>query len=299
MIIHVCSHFGDIEVVTRNGRTVVRYSQLTPVEYRALSQFFAKRASLGTPPAHQGEVIVDEPLLEVGSEIGLYLHADQAQMTAVKFSSGDVEVKKGGLRAWFNRLFFKTPPAPRAAVGLLSEPEIVQGEPGLLSVPEVLAGEPGGLSLPEAAVSVLVPVRGCPMPTATDLKEIKAAAVVRKFLTAPQAADFDERRAFIAVGGYTGHRYRITSRWSPEVEKYGVLHDLTTRERVCASNKVMPPSEEALSMKFAVEHFEQEFLGTAMLNHQDEGRPHPARQSPRTRGRILVDARTGNLINEG
>jgi hypothetical protein len=112
-----------------------------------------------------------------------------------------------------------------------------------------------------AAVQVPMPVKGCPMPTVSDLKEKKAAAVVRKFLTPTQARDFDARRAFVAVGCDTGRRYRVTSRWSPEVERFGVLYDVDARRHVCAYNKVMPPSEEVLSMKFAVENFEHGFVG--------------------------------------
>jgi hypothetical protein len=112
---------------------------------------------------------------------------------------------------------------------------------------------------PEAAVQTPVPRTGCPMPTYSDLKEAKAAAVVAKFLTPQQRADFERTRAFIARGCDTGNLYRVTSRWSPDVEKYGVLYDATHGRQICASNKKMPPPEEVLSMKFAVEQFEQQF----------------------------------------
>jgi len=100
------------------------------------------------------------------------------------------------------------------------------------------------------------------MPDYAELKEAKAAAVVAKFLQGQQTVDFARQRAFITRGGDSGHIYRVTSRWSPDVEKYGVLYDVTQGRRICASNKVMPPSEEVLSMKFSVEHFEAEFRGT-------------------------------------
>ena len=102
---------------------------------------------------------------------------------------------------------------------------------------------------------------GCKMLVGADDSQLLGAAeVTRKFLTGQQVDDFDRHRSFLAEGCDTGRLYRVTTRWNRAVERRGVLYDLTRGRRICASNKRMPPSEEALSMKFAVEMFEQEFL---------------------------------------
>lgn len=91
--------------------------------------------------------------------------------------------------------------------------------------------------------------------------EAKAAGVVAKFLQGQQIEDFAKHRAFMTVGCDTGRIYQVTTRWSRLVGTKGVLYDKTLGRSICASNRDMPPSEEALSMMFAVETMEAEFLG--------------------------------------
>jgi hypothetical protein len=112
----------------------------------------------------------------------------------------------------------------------------------------------------ERVVAVERPSRGCPMPTSSELKERRAAEVIRPFLNPMQRKDFDTLRAFVALGGDTGHAYRLTSRWNPEVAQHGVLKDMDTGAIICAQNQGIPPAEELLSLKFAVESLERRFL---------------------------------------
>lgn len=245
MILHVCSHFGDIEVLDDgNGKARIRYFRLTPNERQVLIDFLGKHdlRLLGD----EGDLIVPVSLWEAGQEIAAKLNDSNTLLTAIKFQSGRVEVSKGGALTWFKRLIGLGPKDPAPASNVVPLP-------------------PKPEEKPEAGVQVPMPKRGCPMPTVTDLKERKAAAVVRKFLSGQQVEDFDRERAFIAVGNDTGHLYRVTTRWSPLVERFGVLHDLNTSRRVCASNLKVPPSEEALSMLFAVEHHEREFLASGLV----------------------------------
>lgn len=238
MIFHVCSHWGDIEIESAGeNESNISYFKLTPLEREALDAFL--RSIDREPTGTDGTILVPKSVVEVGAAIGEHLHGDKAKLTAIKFASGEVKVTKTPVLSWFRGLWDKV-----RGVQL----------PDMTIVPEVPE--------PVAAVQTPVPTVGCPMPTMTDLREAKAAAVVRKFLVGQQIEDFNRRRAFIAIGCDTGRVYRVTSRWAPEVEKYGVLHDMTRGRRICAQNKVLPPSEEVLSMKFAVEHMEQEFLGT-------------------------------------
>jgi hypothetical protein len=122
-------------------------------------------------------------------------------------------------------------------------------------------------SQPETGVQVKMPPRGCPMPTFLELRERKARQVVEKFLAPRQLADFRVHGAFISIGSNTGKPYRITSRWAPSVEKYGVLYDIKAGFDICAQNKDVPPSEEVLGMKFAIEAFENEFLEQPSEGH--------------------------------
>ena len=104
------------------------------------------------------------------------------------------------------------------------------------------------------------PRRGCPMPEITKRKELSASRIVKMFLTNEQLRDFELYRSFISIGNWSQKPYRITSRWNPDVKKFGQVFDLSTGTVVCASCDDIPPSEEMLSMKFSIELMEKEFL---------------------------------------
>lgn len=232
MILHVCSHFGDIEVAPdSDSRSIIRYERLTPNEKQALDTLCQRHHIRILDGYEKGEILIPLSIGETGAVLAGLLHQNKGMLTAIRFTSGDVVAKKGTLISILDWLRGKgkTPVSPAL--------------------------------VPEAAVQVQMPVRGCPMPTASELKEQRAAMVVRKFLRPDQVEDFDRYRAFLVTGGVSGRLYRVTTRWNPEVEDYGVLHDLSTGTRVCASNLAVPPSEEALSMKLAVEYYEREFRG--------------------------------------
>jgi hypothetical protein len=232
MIIHVCSHYGDIEV--KPGLTeddcLIEYMKLTQSERRILREYIVQegiRHDLGD----NGTIVVPLPMWEVGEAMAQKSHGGNKLVTAIRFSDGTVKARKGGFLTWAKERIFGTP------------------EEASPAAPK-----------PEAAVATKLPKRGCPMPTVTDLREAKAASVVRKFLSPKQQEDFDRSRAFVSVGKDTGRLYRLTSRWSPDVERFGVLYDIERRRSICASDLDVPPSEEVLAMTFAVEHFEHDFL---------------------------------------
>jgi len=243
MIFHVCSHFGDIEIEDAgNDQARVKFFRLTPMERDSLDKYLH---SIGMERSgEKGEVIVPETVAQAGAALGWCLHEGQTMISAVKFSTGDVVATRSPFMAWFRGLMGR--------FCSKSKDEVTTDTAAPLPPPP---------PRPEAAVQTPMPARGCPMPTVTELREEKAAAVVRKFLHGQQVEDFDRHRAFVVRGGDTGSLYRVTTRWSPEVERHGVLWSIDRKMRICASNRVMPPSEEALSMKFAVEHFERDFVG--------------------------------------
>ena len=240
MIVHVCSHYGDIEVKpgSTEDEAVIEYTKLTPVERRVLREFLT-HSKIEFNLVDTGRIVVPMSMWKVGDELARRSHGGERLVSAIRLVDGTVKVKRGGIMGFLAGLF---------------------GSPNTPALPEPWkAWKPPGAE-PEAAVSTHLPKRGCPMPDPTEMREAKAASVVRKFLSPTQAADFDRSRAFVCSGDDTGHLYRVTSRWSPDVSRFGVLYDITDRHSICASDREVPPSEEALSMLFAVEHFERAFL---------------------------------------
>lgn len=232
---HVCTHYGDIEINALpaedgQARCKVTFWRLTTQERtaleRLLSQHTLERKGEGEG-ATKAERILPLSAADAGLALSKLLHGEDAiLLTGVKFAGGKVKVAR----------------KDREVKALLQPAD---------------NGDDGGK--PEAAVTVEKPYKGCPMPTTTELREQRAAAVVRTFLLDRQREDFDRRRAFLSIGCDTGALYRITSRWSPDCERYGALSRIDGGP-VCASNLSVPPSEEMLSLKFAVESMERDFL---------------------------------------
>lgn len=239
---HVCSHYGDIEFTAlEDDRCKVVFWKLTSMETVALDLLLSRHAITARTEGEgekrakgdKAERVLNLPIMEAGRQLAELIHGAGAPLlTGIKFAKGKVKVVRDA----------------KAAVLLV----------------EAGVGEDGE---PESAVTVEQPTRGCPMPTVTEMREQRAADVVRSFLTSTQRQDFDKSRSILSQGCDTGALYRITSRWSPDVEHYGALYRLTqpdatrsTPKTICASNLNVPPSEEMLSLKFAVETVERSFL---------------------------------------
>ncbi len=111
---------------------------------------------------------------------------------------------------------------------------------------------------PVAAVTVKQPERGCPAPTAA---ERRASEVLRTFCTERQWAQFQAEGRMRVNGNTTGHAYFVHHR--DEAHARGLSHALqvaATGETICAWDTEVPPEEEALALKFAVEHRERWLL---------------------------------------
>lgn len=102
---------------------------------------------------------------------------------------------------------------------------------------------------PAAAVSVQQPVIGCPAPDFVNA-QVRASEVLRTFLRPEQIADFERRQQFVTVGGYTGHRYAITSRHARSALALNrrTVYDLDERRAFCVHDWEIPPAEEMLTM---------------------------------------------------
>jgi hypothetical protein len=100
----------------------------------------------------------------------------------------------------------------------------------------------------KAAVTVAKPTIGCPAPD-FDVAHDRATRVLGVFLTLPQVEDFDRHGRFVSVGADTGHRYMLTSRRSPDIERFErSLFDLDDNLAFCVHDWAVPAPEELLGL---------------------------------------------------
>jgi len=99
------------------------------------------------------------------------------------------------------------------------------------------------------ATTVAAPVLGCPAPD-FEQAEVRAADVMRAFLTPQQLEDFVKEQAFVATGVDTGHAYIITSRHARNklAHTTRTLYDLTEQMSYCVHDWEVPAAEEMLSI---------------------------------------------------
>lgn len=107
----------------------------------------------------------------------------------------------------------------------------------------------GGQEEPEAATTVRKPAVGCPAP---DFQQahVRAAEVLRTFLTPQQVRDFQRHQRFVTVGAETGHRYMITSRHArSELSNFTrTVYDIDEEKPYCVHDWGVPAAEEMLTM---------------------------------------------------
>ncbi len=106
-----------------------------------------------------------------------------------------------------------------------------------------------------AAVSVTPPKRGCPAPTPAQRR---ASEVLRTFSTRRQWESFERTGSMLLIGGTSGMSYRLFHR--DEAAKRRMGHSLVEARsgvEVCAWDNTVPPEEEMLALKLAVEHRER------------------------------------------
>lgn len=115
-------------------------------------------------------------------------------------------------------------------------------------------GAPAPAPDAEAAVTVTPPKKGCPAPTAA---ERRSSQVLTAFSTERQMGMWSEHGWMPVIGNASGRAYRLYHR--DEAAKRGIprlLVRASDGEPVCVWDDRVPPAEEALSIKFAVEHRE-------------------------------------------
>jgi hypothetical protein len=124
----------------------------------------------------------------------------------------------------------------------------VQNLPAAIVAPSVVA-----------AATVKTPRQGCPAPTAC---ERRASEVLRTFSTASQARSWARDGRMRVIGGVSGKSYDLFHR--DVAAKRGmstVLAEVRTGHEVCVWDDRVPPEEEALAIKMAIEHRESWLRG--------------------------------------
>jgi len=109
----------------------------------------------------------------------------------------------------------------------------------------------------EAAVTLRKPRRGCPKPEATVRR---ASEVLKTFCTQRQWTDWVRLGFLRARGNHTGQLYTVFHR--NEAARRRIPRLLTDHQGypMCVYDQSLPPEEEALAIKFAVEHRERWLL---------------------------------------
>lgn len=121
------------------------------------------------------------------------------------------------------------------------------------------------------ATTVAAPVLGCPAPDFVQA-EIRAAEVMRAFLTPEQLEDFCKEQAFVATGVDTGHRYVITSRHARTklAQTTRSLYDINEAMPYCVHDWEVPAAEEMLGLlaHLSVPGKELYLRGMSDVDHQ-------------------------------
>lgn len=102
---------------------------------------------------------------------------------------------------------------------------------------------------PAVATTVAAPVLGCPAPD-FEQAEVRAAAVLRAFLTPEQLEDFLKEQAFVATGVDTGSNYIITSRHARTklAQTTRSLYCIDESMPYCVHDWEVPAAEEMLAL---------------------------------------------------
>lgn len=180
-----------------------------------------------------GKTIV--PLKGTISEIGPILagevHQDASLWTGLRHSDGRVTLSDGTV--------LRSPKAPEPAAPSTA-----------LATTAV------------AAVTVREPKRGCPPPEAATRR---ASEVLRTFCTERQWKQWQRDGAMTVIGHATGKAYHLFHRDEAARRRLGhVLVEVGTGREVCVWDSRVPAEEEALAVKFAVEHRESWMLSLGL-----------------------------------
>ena len=202
-------------------------SRLRPflVEARARG-WLALEAGINIDSKGTSELVIHVPLMEAGILLSQQVFPEDEAWTAVRWADGHVDLADEATNALSKRL----------------EGRELSFKDGV-----------GTWAEPVAAVTTPVPKRGCPEPEPCAHRPYQVLAA---FSTQTQINTFRRYGYLDARGSRTQARYRIFHR--DAAARLGLRSTIINDagELVCAWQRDVPPEEEVLALKLAVEHRE-------------------------------------------
>jgi hypothetical protein len=239
MKVYLPSWNGDMRLTAKDDyESVLTLTEPTPQE-RTIAGDFLRHAHKekwwsGTPPAKgkpytgsELEIVIETTIAKASKALITFSRPKDRTLTAVKFSSGKLEVIEG---------------ATATALAAIEE-----------TVSKAKAEE---TKEKEAkAASVKRPTPCCPQcqPGAIG----PASEVLLSFLTPEQHEQWSRERAILVEGQLSGHRYLIAHRNSKIAQKVGrICFDVDDSKVVHFHDWSVPPEEEVLAAKLIMENAE-------------------------------------------
>lgn len=210
-----------------DGNCVLTVEDPTEADKKLLKPFLAKAKErkwldelAGIQPTGITVLPLKAAMEEASPLLAHALHGDAETWVAIRHTNGTVTLENGA--------------------------ELVAVEPG---------EEPAKLPATADLAAVIKPPRkGCPAPAASHRR---ASEVLRAFCTESQWDQWQREGRLRALGSRTGQSYFIYHR--DEAAQRGLSHSLVevdSNRAICTWDDTVPPEEEALSIKLAVEHRE-------------------------------------------
>jgi len=226
------------------GKTVLTVEDPTAVDKEKLATFLAEArdrgwidAAAGILPTGKSVLEIGAPMVEAGPILAEQTLPDAELWTALRHKDGVVTVEDGTGKGLLDRIA-KSAIAFKNGVGELFDPV--------------------------AAVTIAAPARGCPPPQPAPTR---ASQVLAAFSTQTQYRDFVQRGYLVSFGSATGKPYRVFHR--NEAARRGMGHciveDVEQGHEICAWDDTVPPEEEVLGLKLAVEHREPWLRGKSAM----------------------------------
>jgi len=231
---------GDfrLQATSTPGETLLSVEDPTDSDRKLLIPFLKTAVEMGqleTVPEIRfvglTEISLKGTVEELGPILADHVHADSKLWTAVRHTDGKIFVTDGA------ETELKQLPVKRKKAEIASRKE--------------------------AAATVREPWVGCPPP---ETAVRRASEVLRTFSTRSQWEQWEEHGAMKLIGNATGKAYWLHHRSVAAAR--GLLHLLIEAKSgrdICVWDDRVPAEEEALAIKFAVEHRENWLRGVGTL----------------------------------
>lgn len=233
--LHVPSWSGDFELApvaegeSADDRCKLVTENLTEVEHEKIGHFLAKARqykwvdkAAGVVPTGRCELIIEAPLSKCALHLIGSTVPERGRLTAIRSKAGSILTTVVG-----------------------DEPHADE------KVAEAAADKEAGIG---AAIKRFT--KCCPHPVEGPM--VRSSRVLKTFCNRQQWEDWVKHGYLIAHGHLSGNAYRICHRHHPWSREQGfICFDLTDQNVVHGYDWSVPPAEEVLTFKLAVEHAEQ------------------------------------------